>query len=80
MFDAMIGDLATAQQQDRQRAMAREAQIAEAIRANGPRTAIRRGQRQRAAIARALRALAFRLAPPQTEPTTARQQAAGAQP
>jgi hypothetical protein len=80
MFDTMIGELAAAYQLERQREMAREAQIAAAQRANGPRAVISRSQRQRTAIASALRALAFRLAPPQEGPTAAMYHAAGAQP
>ena len=80
MLDSMIGDLAAAKQQDWQRKLPRDAQIAEALQGNGPRAAISRGQRQRAAVARALRALAFRLASPQAEPATTMQQATGAQP
>lgn len=80
MLENLIGDVAAATQQDWQRKLARDAQIAEALQANGPHAAISRSQQQRAAVARALRALAFRLAPPQAEPTTTIHQAAGMQP
>jgi hypothetical protein len=80
MYDNMIGELAAMRHEDRQREMAHEALIAEALRPQGPRAAINRRQRQRAAIASALRALAIRLAPPQEEPTAAMRHSAGAQP
>jgi ABC-type microcin C transport system duplicated ATPase subunit YejF len=79
MLDNMIVEIAAAQQQDRRKAMAHEAKIAEALRGSGPREAFSGSQRRRAAIASALRALAFRLAPPQEEPATTMRRSAGAQ-
>jgi hypothetical protein len=79
MFDCMIMDNATARQQERLQEFAHEARLAEALRGSGPQATITRAQRQRAAIAGALRALAFQLAPPE-DPATTMRRSAGAQP
>jgi hypothetical protein len=64
MLDYMIGDLARAIQDDRRAWSAKEARLKEAKEAHLPSARSVRLRRHRAAIAKALVALAFHLAPP----------------
>lgn len=64
MLDSLIGDLARAIQDDRRAWVAREVRLQEAEEAHLPSARSVRLRGHRAAIAKALIALAFRLAPP----------------
>lgn len=70
MFDNMIGDVARAMQDDRRRQAAKMARIVEAEQTHRLSAREARLRNQRAALARALMALAMRLAPlpPATTP------------
>ena len=80
MLENLFVEIAEAQQQDRRIAMEREVRLAEAMRTAAPRARFMSGQRRRAAIARVLRALAFKLAPANDGQETAQRRPAGAQP
>lgn len=67
MMENMIGDLARTIQDDRRTQAAYNERIAEAIEGERPDALGGRTHRRRAAIAKALMALAIRLAPPMGE-------------
>lgn len=64
MMENMIGDVARTMQDDRRAAAARRARLAEAQSVYQPHAHGARLRKRRAAIAKALQALAMRLAPP----------------
>jgi hypothetical protein len=64
MMENMIGDIARTMQSDRRAQAARNERIAEAIATHRPNAQGNRMRARRAAIAKALIALAARLAPP----------------
>jgi hypothetical protein len=70
MMENMIGELARTTQSDRRAQAARNGRIAEAIAADGPNSHGSRMRARRAAIAKALIALAARLAPPVPDGST----------
>jgi hypothetical protein len=67
MMENMIGDLARTMQDDRRTRAAHNERIAEAIEGERPDALGGRARKRRAAIAKALMALAMRLAPPMGE-------------
>lgn len=67
MMENMVGEIARTMQHDRRAQAEKNARLAEAERAHGPGTVGGRMRKRRTAIAKALIALATRLAPPVPE-------------